>query len=399
MDQKIKIVVMALILLLGVSFFLSFNSYSAKQMAERERDSLRADNDSLAKKAGDASQQAQGLQNRINSLNSDLDSVSKAKDDLQKQLEQANQDRSDLSEQIKKLRAEKAAQASQPAVSSVSTQEMAPQGTSDDAYWAAILKQKTDLEMQIQGVRQDIRGLQQTNAQLQKEKNNLELEVGNLIRERADLKHQLDYNQKVMDSVAKDLVREKNEKFQTQDDAKTVKEENLFLRRQIKAMNNRQLVLENRLAEWQDKNNSLTAKVAELEATLKDKMLEVSNLKHETETKKIAKASEKSSAPTGMSEKEAVELPTIVVKPQASAGQDIQGSIGRVVAVNRDNNFIIVDVGEETGIGAGNILTVFRQGSPIADVQVIQTRKNISACDIKKEITPIKIGDTLQYKH
>jgi hypothetical protein len=56
-----------------------------------------------------------------------------------------------------------------------------------------------------------------------------------------------------------------------------------------------------------------------------------------------------------------------------------------------------VDLGEESGIRAGDSFRVYRDNNQeIATVEVIQVRQNISACDIKKETVSIKIGDTIR---
>ncbi|MGE5197239.1 MAG: hypothetical protein ACM3IL_01895, partial [Deltaproteobacteria bacterium] len=203
MEQKLKIVAMALLALLFISFFLYFQTGNAKRMVEKERDSLRIDNDSLNKKLGDVMQEGKKMQDKIAALNSDLDRVSKERTEIQKKLDTASKEKSDLAEQIKALQAKKpeAAPAPAPAV------EQQPLSQPADSYWAGILKSKTELELQIQNVRRELKSVQITSDQLQKEKSALALEVKNLTREKSDLKRQLDYNQKMMDSIGVELVR------------------------------------------------------------------------------------------------------------------------------------------------------------------------------------------------
>ena len=57
---------------------------------------------------------------------------------------------------------------------------------------------------------------------------------------------------------------------------------------------------------------------------------------------------------------------------------------------------MVVDLGEDSGIKLGDMLQVYRSGEAIGTLEVIQVRKPISACDIKKESTPIRIGDTVR---
>jgi hypothetical protein len=67
-----------------------------------------------------------------------------------------------------------------------------------------------------------------------------------------------------------------------------------------------------------------------------------------------------------------------------------------VLSINRDNNFIVVDLGEDAGVKPGDNFRVYREEKPIASVEAIQVRRTISACDIKKETTSVKIGDVVR---
>jgi chromosome segregation ATPase len=386
MEQKVKIIIIALIAILALSFFLTFQAYISKQAITRERDVLKIDNESLVKKANDALQQSQQLQNRINALSADLDKLTKGKEEIQNKFDLVNKEKADLVEQVKALKARKIETAQ--ALSAPVSPQAAPLPA--DVYWAGILKAKTDLELQIQSIRQELRTLQINSEQLQKEKNSLLLEVNNLEREKQDLARQLEYNQKLMDSMAAELVAEKNDKFQIQASAKSIKDENTFLRKQLKGLNNRKIELERRSANLQEKNETLNNQLSEMESMLKERISKTETLKQETQSKETAGA-------LG-TKKESVELSPIVVRPQKSSvsSQQIGALIGRVLAINRDNNFIIVDLGEDSGVKIGNTFTVYRQNQPIAEVMVIQTRKDISACDIKKENAAIKLGDTVK---
>jgi len=57
---------------------------------------------------------------------------------------------------------------------------------------------------------------------------------------------------------------------------------------------------------------------------------------------------------------------------------------------------VIVDIGEDAGLKIGDVLAAYRDGKPIASLEVIQARRNIAACDIKKEDSPLKIGDAVR---
>jgi len=306
---------------------------------------------------------------------------------LDKKYEQANKAREELVEKLK-------TQMHQPRVASQETQQsFTPQ--TNDAYWAGILKAKTDLEFQLNNVRVDLKKLQIDNEQLQREKSAFELELNNLSRERDDLSRQLDYNKKLLDSVAQELVREKNDKTQIQDSYKLIRNENSVLSRQISSLNTRKTDLERKLQEIQEEKSGLERRASEMESMLTERLSQINNLKERIEN---AKSGVKDAVKA--EKKDAVELPAIVVKPKTPApqNQDDTGSslIGRIMAVNKDNNFVIIDLGEEAGTKVGDSFRVYRNDKPIANIEAIQVRRNISACDIKKQGSAIKIGDTVR---
>ncbi len=68
----------------------------------------------------------------------------------------------------------------------------------------------------------------------------------------------------------------------------------------------------------------------------------------------------------------------------------------KVLSVNRDNNFVVIDLGEDSGVKAGRTFKVYRDKRLIAALEVIRVAKTVSACDIKDETSPIKIGDTVK---
>ncbi len=91
-----------------------------------------------------------------------------------------------------------------------------------------------------------------------------------------------------------------------------------------------------------------------------------------------------------------MELPAIVVH-SASADRKEKDTdttyIGKILAVNQDSRFVVIDAGINAGIKIGDSFNVYRDGQNIGTITVIQSRNDISACDIRKEIKPLKIDD------
>ncbi len=385
MEQKAKLIIVGLIGVTVICLFLFIQALGGKQQLTRERDDLKAENTSLTAKVEKLSVNLRGYEERIRSLSTDLDKVSQEKAELDRKYELVKKERETLAEHIKKQKQK------EPESSGQESQSYVPK--TDDAYWAGILKAKTELEFQLGTVRNELRTLQINNEQLQRDKSTSEIELNNLKREKADLSRQLDYNKKLLDSIAQELVREKNDKTQIQNSYKTIHNENAILSRQLSSLNTRKVNLERNIQELNEDKNLLKRRISEMESMLTDKLTQINGLKGRIENVK-------SGAAPVEEKQESIELPAIVVKPQAGASgtEEPQGAtlMGKVMAVNKDNNFVIIDLGDEAGLKVGDSLRVYRADKPIANIEAIQVRRNISACDIKKQGTPIRIGDIVR---
>jgi len=379
MDKKITFIIIGLAAILVVSLFLNFQTYAAKQAVEQERDAFKRENSLLGKKVEEGVREIKGLETKVGSLNSELAKVTTEKDEIQKKFDLLNKEKEELAKRI---------EFQSPAVvtaAAAETQQQPAFGTgAEDAYWGAILRAKTDLEMQLETIRNDLKSAQISNEQLQRDKANLELEVTGLRREQQELKRQFEYNQKIMSSLSQEVVRERNDKFQIENSIKTLNGENSMLRRQLRSLDTRKVNLERRYADLQKEKTGLLSRLSELETVVEEKTVQVESLNKQMNMGK-----------KGAVEEKPVELSPIVVRPQVETTPD-SGDAKKVMAVNRDKKFVIISAGESDGIRQGDTFRVWRDGRPIGTVEAIQVRSNISACDIKKEITTIKTGDTVK---
>ncbi|MBP7216119.1 MAG: hypothetical protein KBA46_02415 [Candidatus Omnitrophica bacterium] len=392
MDRK-NIIIIGLILLLVAS--IGFALMMAQQKVAVEQAAAR-DRELFENEKGKFEQKIQENNDKINALNETLDNALRKEEELNRRVQLAEKSRDEL---IAKLQS---AQKAAPVAPVEAYQEARP-STADDAYWAGVLKTKKDLELQLDNVRLELRSLQIGNEQLQRQKSDLELEVKNLMRDKEELARKIEYNQKIMDSIAQELVREKNEKIATQGDFKTIKNENTLLRRQLNSLNNRKVELERKYADLQQQDAALKEKLNSMDAMVKEKITEMDTFKRQFE--QVVPASVTSDEPKVQPaiSKDVVELAPIVVRAQpeaAAVAQDPTASAvttsAAVLAINRENNFVIIDKGEDVGLQIGDKLRVYSQDKPIANIEIIQTRKEIAACDIKQEMQPIKVGDIVR---
>ncbi len=390
MEQKAKLIIIGLAIFTLACLFLFIQTFNAKQDLIRERDDLKTENTTLNTKVDKLAVSLRGYESRITSLTKDLEEASHQKEDLEKKYDEVSKAKDDLANKLKE-------QASQIESSSLVTSQESAAPQTNDVYWADVLKRKGELELQLSSLRDDFKSLQITNEQAQREKTNLELDLNNLKRENADLKRQVEYNQKLSDSIAQELVREKNDKAQIQDGYKTIRNENASLSRGLQTLTVRKVNLEQKIQELQRNKSELEHRLSEMETMLTQGVTQISGIQQRiddiknqatnTEDKKTEK-------------KESVELPAIVVRPQIDAAKKLgntdSGAMGKVLAVNRDSNFVIINLGKDAGLKVGDSLKVYRGERAIAGVEAIQVRQDIAACDIKREADPIKIGDVVK---
>jgi chromosome segregation ATPase len=380
MEQKIRFVLGGLIAISVILVLLFVQTLGSKQAVVKERDNLKNENATLNSRVGKLETSVRDYENKVSSLNKDIDRVSRDRDDIQKKYDLASKARDELVEKLKSLPARAAAISSGAALTT-------------DAYWAGIVRAKTDLELQLENARKELKLTQISNEELQRAKSSLELAIDSLNRDKDELKKQVEYNQKVMDSISQELVIEKNDKMQTQVSFKTIKNESALLNRQLNSLNNRLIDLQRKLNDVQQEKTTLERRNDEIETMLTGKLLDINKLKTDLENIRQGKGQ----AALAQERKSAVELPPIVVRPQAAgAPQETAAGTGKVLALNKENNFAIIDLGDEAGVKAGDAFGVYQGGQKIANIEVIKTSRTVAACDIKKEISPIKIGDVVR---
>ena len=145
MEQKTKIIILGLAVLLIVSLIVSFQSYGGKQILERQKDDLQKENAALTKKIEEGRQDARGLEEKVSVLTNDLDRASKLKEEIQSKLEIVSKEKQELMAQLKSAgtrKTESAIAAAAPAQTGLPVNE--------EKYWGNILQAKKDLEMQVE---------------------------------------------------------------------------------------------------------------------------------------------------------------------------------------------------------------------------------------------------------
>lgn len=80
----------------------------------------------------------------------------------------------------------------------------------------------------------------------------------------------------------------------------------------------------------------------------------------------------------------AVQLPPVIVRADEKIEWLARKVRGEIISVDKERNFVIINLGEEDGISPGQIFKIVREDKDVARLKVIQTRKTISACDVQE---------------
>ena len=169
------------------------------------------------------------------------------------------------------------------------------------------------------------------------------------------------------------------------DEVGKLRDENITLKRELIMANKNKIQLQNKLKDTIKKEGNLQKTVEEVKNVLKEKKMMFSELENQL-TEAVGSSAASSASSSGP-----IELPPIVVKPNASGNNksvattsSAAGALkGEVLAVNKNDNFVIIDLGENSGVKPGFKFDVVRSGTAIGNIEVIETRKEISAADIK----------------
>jgi len=273
-----------------------------------------------------------------------------------------------------------------------------------------IAKERRQLQEKVSALSSDLDKASQDKQDIQKR---YEL----IIKERDDLVEKLKTLQKNNEKLRGDLnnlTREKQRLGQSlESNLAPLRDENTQLKQQLGNLNSLKTKLEGELGQLKEEKSDFQRRLNQIDALLEQKLtrLRYLSIKDEldairggsstAETQSLAVQAPGPSQP----EKESIELPPIVVRPQSQPQPEKpiwqkKGSAakptGTVLELNKENKFVIIDLGQDVGTKLGDTFKVYKQGNPIANIEVIQVRQSISACDIKEEIIPIEAGDIVR---
>ena len=418
MPKNAKLIIFLLVVIVAASVFMTLSTSTQKTALEQEK--ARLENEIAQykdreqqltqenKRIGDQLKEAQGaqgrLQKQITDFSDKVTALTTERDDWKTRVEDLKKERDQL---IAKLQEKPEVPAGAAALGPGQVMPAGPQDMptaaaavpsgDEDQYWAQVLKEKAGLEIKLNELQSKLSQGSVDVEELKKKNSDLEIELGQLKNEKEDIERHIKYSEDLANTLSIDLAREKNDKRYLTDRTDKMKEENLALRAQVKELTASKMALEKSIARISEDKSSAESKLRTTESIIQNRIDEVLDIK-----KNLDKKIETSSA-TGSKE---IELPPIVISApsptstKSSAANPVNlgsaGYNGRVLSINNDSNFVIIDLGQDAGVSVGDNLSVYRGSKYIAGLEIIQARKDISAADIKQKGAKIQVGDTVK---
>jgi chromosome segregation ATPase len=382
--KLIPVIFLILVLLLGGAAIMLYTEKGKltednKRLAKDKGD-LTAERDSLRDTNNKLEREKQSYEERIQSISSQLSSIEKERDEWKKKFEDTSSERDAL---VEKLKEKPKVEVAQPMVGSTSS----AQAPISEEYWADFVKVKAALEVKVEDLTKQLNEAKLKLSDLDKNNKELSMKLDELTKEKERVENEMEIKERTMRIVSRDLVSEREARKIAMEELNKLRGENNDLRRELVILNKEKVQLQTNIMDVAEKKGVLEQKISGVENVMKEKSLELEELQKEL-TSTIKGDSRVISRETA-----SVELPPIVVKSNTGP----RGLKGEVLAVNPEERFVVVNLGETSGIGPGNELKVLRKNKEIGRIQIIETRKDISAADIK-DIKPgvsIQEGDTV----
>ena len=199
-------------------------------------------------------------------------------------------------------------------------------------------------------------------SELQTAKNTLQ-------KERDEIKAQIASVESELDSL-------KQEAKQLEDQIGSEKSKRQAAESKLKSKDSEVVTLQSKINDYESNLSGLKSKYSGLESENEELLNKLNQIRL---AKKALEAKISSGNVISSYAEDEVELGTVIVKADEVIGD------GRVLVVNKEFNFIVIDLGEQNGVGIGAQFGVYRNGELLAKVEVEQVYKDMSSAKILAE--------------
>lgn len=378
MDKSKIIPIILLIVILGVGF-IAFTFYTERenltalnQKLEEEKAGLIETNSNLQYKYKKVEKEKSDVERRLNMIKEELSKLETESESWKKKWSLVSKERDELVEKLKKSD-----------VPEIRVVEGAGTGYTSEDHWVDFVQSRASLEAKLEILGKTLFEGKIKIAKMDKENKELSIQMDQLSKEKERLLEAIKFKERTLRIMSMDLVSERESRGSAIDEVKKLRRENVDLKRELIMANKELIKLHDSFKEVVYKRDELEDKITDAGNILKEKSMAFEELQEQLE--QVIEGGKKIISDGSAS----VELPPIVVKPSAPGLKELRGEI---IAVNHEEKFVVVDIGESSGLRPGVLLKIMRGSKEIGAVEVIETRKEISAADIKEVVS----GYTIQ---
>lgn len=298
---------------------------------------------------------------------------------LEEEKKEAEEKIRELAEENQKLREEvvRLVKENNEFQNKLSKYNHSPQVTTEDEFWSNVLRDKANLELQLNSIQHLLEKKDRQIQEFEQSRQQLEATLQKLSSDKQQLEAKLVEVKKLVSDLSSSLQQEKQEKLKYVEELQRLETEKQNLTARVTGVEEEKKQLQGKIAQLkqqlqlaQKEKEEYNKRLAEINQILEDKMLEVTRLKQDLEV--ALENVKKLSYNIGSSQ--AVTLPKIEVKtPELK---------GKILQVDSDNGFVIVDLGRRDGLKEGMECNVYRDGKIIAKLEIIRTEEVTSAAKI-----------------
>lgn len=399
--------------------------------SQKKQEKILSDFKKIQQKADDLQQRLTESKKQYDQAQGANDELKRKADDLSAQVDQFNQERDSLKNRIETMRKErdelmsKLKNAPEKIVYKDRPVESAPavvqtvvpsSGGNNDEYWAGILKEKNEIQVQLDKAKTELNNDALQVADLRKQTSELQLQIkdlsnskdeierrltnekkalmDNFTKEKQDLLRKVKDGEDLASNLSMEVVRSRGDQKNANDFVGKVKQDNAQLQSQVRQLVATKVALEKTVARLTEQKSEVSKKLSETEGVIQDRINEIWQIKNNLD-QKISQIKDVNSNSKEM------ELSPIVVNGSGMDTKPVMAGMPlnqphKVISINEKNNFVIIDYGESQGSSIGRILKAFRDNKEIATLEVIQVRRDISAADIKDAKTKLQVGDQIR---
>src|SRR3989338_910943 len=389
MDKTLRSILWILVGLVVLSsfstawFFLSkeklYNEYTnLEELFKTTMDKLNTELILAAKEKTELKSKLEAIEYRFNTLEashsilkSERETAAGERDSLRKELASVKKGRTFLEKRLKEMES--------------------------DIFVAGLLKQKVELEVEIERLRNDMAPKDKEISMLKAESMDRDLSLAKLREDKISIEQKLKNAEQVGRILSGDLLKEKDSYKEDKAMSEKIAMENNALRSKIAEFEGIAKEYNSLLAE----KENMKTNIARLESDIEYKNREIDKIKialQENAARPKEVRAEAYHSP------EEVDLPTIVAQKTAKLTTPSMERIGessdlkgRIVTINKEHNFVVIDIGRQDGVGIGNKFNVYRGTTFLGSIEIIQARDRIAAAAIKDltEGMNIEINDTV----